>query len=64
MDKHKQKLIDHMDRDAQAFGLPTYTQLREALKLAHAALFNDSGDANVFDTAIRTIDAALGGNWE
>jgi len=52
------------DTRLENVGLPTYTQLREALKLAHDALFNDSGDATVFDNAVRAIDAALGGDWE
>lgn len=43
-------------------GLPSYAALRAALKVAHAALFNDSGDGDVHDRAVRTIDAALG-DW-
>lgn len=40
-------------------GLPTYGELRAALEVAHAALFNDEGDGDVHTNAVRTIDAAL-----
>lgn len=55
-----QEAIEIADAQMNNFGLPTYTQLRAALKLAHEALFNSEGDGELHDRAVRAIDAALG----
>lgn len=46
MASKKESLIEHMDRDAQAFGLPTYTELLMILKRS-ASVLAETPDARL-----------------
>lgn len=46
MSDNKKELIAHMDRDAQALDLPTYTELLSALRSAVVEM-GDNGRPNV-----------------
>jgi hypothetical protein len=55
----QQEAIATADAHLSNVGLPTYAELRAALALAHQALFNEEGDGDLHDRAVRAIDAAL-----
>lgn len=54
-----QEAIEIADAQVNNFGLPTYSELLTALRLAHDALFNENGDGDIHLNAVRAIDIAL-----